>query len=88
MNFGGPNSQSLSRHKSSDFLEYDFYRVATAAAFCRATERAIDLAHPQTRHITTDGRPHLRLAQELQEQTIIRRSQLNTRINQGIVSQD
>jgi len=65
MNFGGPNSQSLSRHKSSDFLEYDFYRVATAAAFCRATERAIDLAHPQTRHITTDGRPHLRLAQEV-----------------------
>src|SRR6516162_3702926 len=50
--------------KPSDFLEYDFYCVATAAAFCRTTERAIDLAHPQTRH-TTNGRPHLRLAQEI-----------------------
>src|SRR6516162_853488 len=57
-------SQPRASRKSSDFLEYDFYRVATSAAFCRATERAIDLAHPQTRH-TTNGRPHLRLAQEI-----------------------
>lgn len=56
--------QSTASRKSSDFFEDDFYCVATAVAFCCTAERAMDLAHPQTRP-TANGRPHLRLAQEV-----------------------
>lgn len=63
-NFG---RESLVFHQSSNFLKYDFYGVATATAFCRAAERVVDLAHPQTRRTARSRGPDLGVA----EQTIM-----------------